>query len=150
MNKKEHSRKDRRKFLSVSGYLLGSLALNHPLHALTRSLDPEFFEGNVMSLIQALPHRKSAVRIGKEYLKLYPQEAHPKKLFHHFKTWQQRKPAPAKENARFLDAQIKQDFRRENTVEVKGWVLSRTEARLCALAFFSNLKDLKNIDWNFA
>lgn len=39
-------------------------------------------------------------------------------------------------NSRKLEQRIRQDFADENTIILDGWVLSRTEARLCALATF--------------
>jgi hypothetical protein len=37
----------------------------------------------------------------------------------------------------FLADTVRQDFERFDTVELDGWVVSRTEARLCALAALS-------------
>jgi hypothetical protein len=36
-----------------------------------------------------------------------------------------------------LEAMIKRDFEEGNTIEVNGWILSKTEARQCALLSFS-------------
>jgi len=38
----------------------------------------------------------------------------------------------------YLDQKVKQDFETGNTVLVKGWVLSVTEARQCALFSLAN------------
>jgi hypothetical protein len=38
----------------------------------------------------------------------------------------------------YLDQKVKQDFESGNTVLVKGWVLSVTEARQCALYSLMN------------
>ncbi len=42
--------------------------------------------------------------------------------------------APASPSVEALRERIRRDFRDEDVVRVRGWTLSRTEARLCVLA----------------
>ena len=59
-------------------------------------------------------------QLGDAYRTLTPAEASPEKLIELLKT----KPSPQ---------EIKADYANGNIVTIKGWVLSRTEARQCAL-----------------
>jgi hypothetical protein len=50
---------------------------------------------------------------------------------------QHREPPEAGDLLAFFRERFAEDFGRGNTVMIGGWVLSRTEARLCALAVLS-------------
>jgi len=43
-----------------------------------------------------------------------------------------------KEIKSFIRSRVKEDFISGQTVSIRGWVLAKTEARLCALAFLGN------------
>jgi hypothetical protein len=74
--------------------------------------------------------RASAARIGEAYLEDHPEEAQPALLARLLReAGLEEAPGPTS-RAR---ARIREDFERGRTVQVDGWVLSRTEARLCAL-----------------
>jgi hypothetical protein len=91
-------------------------------------------------LVRLLERRDSARVVGAQYLRIVPAEASPRVL----------EPLIAErleafgptalsiagdqELRRRLGAAVLGDFEEGRTVELDGWVLSLTEARLCALA----------------
>lgn len=75
-------------------------------------------------------HRASAQRLGRAYLRCCPEEAEPGVLRRRLGL---DRAAPAQDWSVAMAA----DFKAGRTVLVDGWVLSRTEARLCALALLS-------------
>lgn len=84
--------------------------------------------------------RESAERVGRRYLAMLPADIDRSHLLEtspmlrHAARATQREPQAA---ARLLRQGIDDDFRRADTVVVDGWVLARTEARLCALIALS-------------
>jgi hypothetical protein len=80
--------------------------------------------------------------IGLSYRLQIPAEAGPDKLTELLSTDSVGSPIPASANKLFvqtlIDQKIKQDFEKGNTVLVKGWILSVTEARQCALFAVNN------------
>ena len=84
--------------------------------------------------------RESAERVGRRYLAMLPAGTDRSQLLRASPTLDRaaratrRKPEVA---ARFLRQGIDDDFRRADTVVVDGWVLARTEARLCAIIALS-------------
>lgn len=89
-------------------------------------------------LAELLPHAAGAARLGRRYLALAPAEADRRRLL----------DALSKDHAGLAvasrtgaDGEIRgvvggcrqRDFVAGNTVTIDGWILSRTEARLCAL-----------------
>ena len=82
------------------------------------------------ALARLLPARADAAIIGRTYLASSPQEGDPVKLVRHFM-------AMAESTGDLRTAignRLRKDFDERKTVRVRGWVLSRTEARLCALS----------------
>jgi hypothetical protein len=79
----------------------------------------------------------SMIAVGRAYLDQAPGEATPLRLRHllDLADGVSALALPATEKER-LSARQSEDFRTGRTVLVKGWVLSRTEARLYALASF--------------
>lgn len=82
-------------------------------------------------LATLLPHQQSARSIGHWYLQQYPQEAHIDQLLAALPAALQ--TADVADLQRQLAQQIKADFTADQIVKVQGWLLARTEARLCAL-----------------
>ena len=90
-----------------------------------------------VSLVQRLlPHRASAISIGRRYLREHPEEASPERLA----GWLELPPAPTDvslEAARRLGAGLRAthraDLREGRVVQLDGWLLSITELRLAAL-----------------
>jgi len=89
-------------------------------------------------LTALLAHPASAKVIGGEYLLHYPQEAAVDTLLDKIAA-----PIVASEAGLFttdqqlreqLDGAVRADFAADRIVKLRGWVLSATEARLCALA----------------
>jgi hypothetical protein len=91
-----------------------------------------------VKLTGLLEHQDSARIVGSEYLARYPQEADAHVL-------QERIVvgfaggygvlASANESTirKLIGDRVRQDFETEQTVKLQGWILSVTEARLCAL-----------------
>lgn len=79
--------------------------------------------------------RDAAVRIGASYRRLHAQEADPHVLrtltLSALASPAQRMPGSSLPSR--LHERIRQEFQTGDTVLLEGWVLSRTEARLCAL-----------------
>jgi hypothetical protein len=83
-------------------------------------------------LASTLSHTDSAVRLGRRYLEGAPEEANAGRLIALIGT----QPAGGESDAALrerLQTCIRQDFIDGTTVAVDGWLLSLTEARLCAL-----------------
>jgi hypothetical protein len=86
-----------------------------------------------------LAHTESAKAIGSEYLRLYPQHAKIEVLLDQIAS-----RLAASDVGLFsitdhslreqLDGMVRADFAVDRVVKLRGWVLSATEARLCALA----------------
>jgi hypothetical protein len=76
-------------------------------------------------------HRGAAVALGRSYLEANPTEAHRADLVRNLVG--ARVPASTSRASREVASRIRADYRAGRTVVVEGWVLSRTEARLCAL-----------------
>lgn len=73
---------------------------------------------------------ESARVIGAAYLSAHPEES---AVLPAFLRGLRARPGDARGLAGELAALVRADFERGNTVRLDGWVLSRTEARLCAL-----------------
>jgi hypothetical protein len=125
----------RRGFVIGIASFAAALLANLPLRADPLPGGPEALR----RLAGTFDHPHSAAAIGRTYLRQYPAEAAPQRL--------------ASEIARDLDClgcrlpraeeahlrsavreRIRRDFAEGVVVNVDGWVLSRTEARLCAIA----------------
>lgn len=126
----------RRRFLlgalGVGGFLLGrSLA--------SGLLVPPPSGGPVERLARLLEHRESARIVGREYLLAAPEEANPEVLVS-LVAERLQAPDPSlsgvgdRELRRMAALGVLADFEEGRTVKLDGWVLSETEARLCALA----------------
>lgn len=84
--------------------------------------------------------RESAERVGRRYLAMLPADIDRSHLLKTSPTLRRALRATPREPqvaARLLRHGIDDDFRRADTVVVDGWVLARTEARLCALIALS-------------
>jgi len=79
-----------------------------------------------------LPHEEAVVRLGREYLGSHPGETEPAALLKLLVPAAARlDDAAARE--RMLE-QVRADYAEGRTLILSGWVLSVSEARLCALA----------------
>jgi hypothetical protein len=90
-------------------------------------------------LISGFNYKNSAAKIGYEYLKNTPHEADIGILLNYICGTGINQKSRFKETSiddmkMVLRKKCRDDFTREQVVSVRGWVLSNTEARLCALA----------------
>jgi hypothetical protein len=81
----------------------------------------------------------SARAVGREYLELSPDEADPATVLErlagaHLGEWEALASSDPERLVQALRLQHREDFEHERVVAIRGWVLSETEARLCALA----------------
>jgi hypothetical protein len=87
-------------------------------------------------------HDKDSARaVGREYLRIAPVEADTLKLTELIcagrpERYAELSYASTVKLRRMLLHQQREDFDKGRIVNVKGWILSQTEARLCALATF--------------
>lgn len=73
-------------------------------------------------------------QIGNAYLQAHPEEADRDRLMSEIR---KRRNEGAAGESRSLNSQMRMEFASDRIVQVNGWVLSRTEARVCALTLFS-------------
>jgi hypothetical protein len=87
-----------------------------------------------------LKDRSSAQMIGMLYLKTTPDETNIKQLLSRIRHTDPELEIHAQNNHTALYKRIKylqcKDFCEEHVVNIDGWILSQTEARLCALTTF--------------
>jgi hypothetical protein len=91
--------------------------------------------GDRTALVQSLlPNLADARRVGALYLSQTPSETDPDLLWVALFG-----AAGARDRARcrrILAARITDDFRSSNVLRLRGWVVARSEARLCALSCY--------------
>ena len=97
--------------------------------------------GLASKLIDLFRDRDSARGVGREYLRIAPVEADALKLTELIcagrpERYAELSHASMVKVRRMLLHQQREDFDQGRIVNVKGWILSQTEARLCALATF--------------
>jgi hypothetical protein len=108
---------------------------NH--HSSERSLQSP--TGPIDHVLQMFAATASAVVLGRLYLNRYPEEDSLDALVLHLRL-QTRNEGFADHDAELgalhehIRSQVRRDFESGNCVQIDGWVLSRTEARACALA----------------
>jgi hypothetical protein len=86
---------------------------------------------------ELLPHADAARLIGERYLVLVPEERSARRLHHAL--FGNTDTGDAKHQTlahlrELIDTRRRHDFTVGNTVILDGWLLARTEARLCALS----------------
>lgn len=127
---------DRRTVLRLLGWWAGCGAV--PLRSLAAesAAEPVRADGSD-EWLRLLPHRQSAVAIGRRFLRLRPSDADSGRLRRLLGL--ERAATGELSAARFeahrerLRALHREDFRRGRIVELGGWTLSLTELRLAAL-----------------
>jgi hypothetical protein len=140
MNDRPHGlqrgRWSRRRLLQVStgstaALVAGSMAAGWSLRGAT-------VPTLAVRLIALVPSRESAAAIGREYLRAAPDEAVTESLVRSLVQRSAGLASPENitdaELRALLDASCRLDFAEGDIVRVRGWLLSRTEARTCALA----------------
>jgi hypothetical protein len=119
----------RRTFLG-SGLAAGSFfALGGGGWWLCRRITPEYL---LKVLDQAFAQPDDLVRVGRVYLETVPSENDRQHLGSLLAERFTARRAFQIENA--IREVIQEDFAIDQVVELEGWILSRTEVRLCALA----------------
>lgn len=92
------------------------------------------------ALTNMLQDQYSSKYIGKLYLETAPDEANIKQLLNCIRHEHPELEVHAQGSHTALNKRIKtlqsEDFDKERVISLDGWVLSRTEARLCALTTF--------------
>ena len=121
----------RRDFIQLSGFVAAALSLPF-LHSCSPSASERAF--SQPQYLSRLFDEQMIKDAGRAYLQKTPAENNEEKLIQLLAG----DTAIAKSNDeraihQYLDEKIKRDFDNGNTVLVKGWVLSLTEARQCAL-----------------
>lgn len=116
--------------LTRRGFVKWMLALGTLPHGIVQAAAHPRAESAARRWLAAWSHPHSAREIGRVYLVEHPTEADPTLLCHYLESVCVQ-PGRGRTDWSFV---IRDDFARGNTVLVGGWVLSRTEARLCALA----------------
>jgi len=139
----------RRKFLLLGGGIGGSLLATPGLTWLGSIWQDQ--EKTLHSRLTTLfHHQQSARMIGRTYLQRYPQEGNIQVLLEKVVAEASGIPSDSSFNTPpssadrlrragdrelmdVLQRRIRQDFVEEKVVKLQGWILSATEARLCAL-----------------
>ena len=121
---------DRRKFLLLGGVgAVGGALLGAPHVTWLRSVWRDG-EGSLHGRLVALfPHQASARVIGGKYLQQHPLEKNVRHLLEGIAV----SAARDRELMLALQQRIRKDYVEERVVKLEGWILSVTEARLCAL-----------------
>lgn len=119
---------------SLVRMLLGSFALLPMVSHAARATVPGESDLRSQALGNLFRHRSSAIAIGNAYLRGHPQERNLQDLL---QALFEGAPGPDVRGEpiagrRYFEKKIRNDFQAERTVTVEGWVLSLTEARLCA------------------
>jgi hypothetical protein len=92
---------------------------------------------DLTSALLGIVSRHHAASIGRAYRQIAPDDASHPFLAQRIISPQSREwflATTGQERTRFLARRIRADFARGRTVIVHGWILSITEARLCALS----------------
>lgn len=128
---------ERRRFLqAVLG--VGSAAVVAkvaPWRALVEIVNPPLST----KLVSLLEHRRSALLVGGEYLRQASGEAGARALVDAIVSGREgghdeARTASGSELRELVARRIQRDFAEDRTVKLRGWIVSCTEARLCALA----------------
>lgn len=115
--------------------------LTRPAHALLSAPvnTPGVTATDIGRVLEVLSLRDSAIHVGRSHLKHAPGEANPLLLYEKLVTGHadlHKALAGTDEQAlrKVLSAQCRNDYAGGRIVTLDGWVLSVTEARICALA----------------
>jgi hypothetical protein len=106
------------------------------------SLGQPFRPVAARNLARLFPNPRSAHRLAAAYLDIFPEDRDLGVLMDHLRR-RDKALAAALDNGglrrlrRLVALNVRDDFFRGHTVRIDGWLLSQTEARLCALAALS-------------
>lgn len=127
---------DRRGFIAMLIAAGAALSSRHVFAGGRHAADP------AGRLVETLRHRRSAATVGRAFLGQHPHEADARRLTTLLSDDLRRRrcdPAGARRTRlrTAISDQVRDDFAAGRVVNVRGWVLSATEARLCGLAALS-------------
>ena len=120
----------RRQFIGLSAYLAATLAI--PLLDGCATGNNEAAVSEPVILLHTV-NAKSVIETGQAYLKQFPDENTKDKLRQLLLDKDAPLSAGAKGIHEYFKSKTVEDFNTGQTLIVNGWVLSRTEARQCAL-----------------
>lgn len=136
----------RRTFLKLTGalsalFLIPKIMVPDPLK---NYAGETLLGGHLKKLFK---NRESAAAVGEAYLAAFPKEASAGKLIGALETengWQPLELASTGKRKfnQLVKRSVTDDFRAGKTVLLDGWMLARTEARLCALVSLSRFSPL--------
>lgn len=118
---------------------LGAITLARPVWALLPGSVRCRPDPLAVGLAGLFVHQDSAAQVGRAYLRTFPGEADAERLVSRLCASDPLKHrtllnADLKRCVELLALTHRQDFEKGRIVKVDGWILSETEARLCALA----------------
>lgn len=135
----------RRQFLRELAYIGAFVSL--PATASNRTASGGSVDALAVRLHEVLKHSASAKVLGQRYLELTPREADINVLTALIgrtpENTAQLLQAGRHQLRTLLAAQQRMDFGSRRTVSIDGWILSETEARLCALAALSEASGVR-------
>lgn len=121
--------------------------VSFPVMASSRAVSGGSVDSLALRLHEVLKHSTSAKVLGQRYLELTPREADIKTLTVLIgrtpENTTQLLRAGRNQLRTLLAAQQRTDFGSGRTVSIDGWVLSETEARLCALAVLTDASGVR-------
>ena len=129
MNFDDYTRREFLEFLRAITVVGGLGALNCSSSDVDRA--------SAMKVTGIFEQIQSAAAVGAEYVEAYPLESDPGLLLHELLVRSapfEPSTASQSEVNRVMREQHRLDMRERRTVRLQGWLLSLTEARLCALA----------------
>ena len=129
---------NRRNFLSKL-FITSALIILLPVRTLANMGSSNRLETIAEQLSNFFVHKQSAELIGREYLRLRPNESDKTLLIDLIRACELGRFSTSgridtKELRNFLAIKQREDFEQRRIVNIRGWILSETEARLCALA----------------
>jgi len=119
--------------------ILGAFGLTRPICALAKPCESIQLSPLASRLASYFSCKESAAQVGREYLRCVPGEVDVSRLIDLICSFQEERRAELADADKaklrgLLLLQQRQDFEKGRIVHVRGWILSETEARLCALA----------------
>ncbi len=129
----------RRQFASATLGFVGFSLFLRPLGLRYGSTSSDSYRALGHRIAGLMAHRESAHFVGSEYMRIVPRERSVKELVDLItSTLSDNRYAlyssTDAELRRLLAHRIRRDFEEDRTVAIDGWIMSATEARLCAVA----------------
>ena len=123
----------RRNFILLSGGMFAAFAIPAYFHFFGKIKYPSTLAHP--DSLSSILDTKELKQLGATYRKLVPAESGERSIAD---ILLEELPDDKLEFNTALESLIKKDFDQGNTIEINGWILSKTEARQCALLSFSH------------